>query len=540
MPSAYLHELMRSEVETPQQGGLIEDLAKHGISLPQLIALFEEKTLTPVYAHIDSLEKLPPKELSDDFMKAKRALLDSLSWMSLCEQTYRTHQPESLDPESLAYFEQMVEKLHGQMAKIDRFTPQVLLARKKDLPSDYHKTAQIALDSIEKILRAEINSNAKEIPSEKAEEHAKVVQVLEIFLSQQAQIFHEIAEDANAKQSSWEQDVVSTGRGIYIKASERCPFPLIYSVKGNLYVIMEVASHYISKGTMKFVTRTANLKTGQIDALVKPMEFFPDKETPEEKAQFKKAAFWDTWRDADMLLQFPNQQGILQVRDRLVFQFEDKKVLYLIEEYCQGKTLHRLLNRMQEGLYKLTFSEKLSLAHDILLGLKQFHDAQLIHHDIKPDNILLNKTSEGKLSAVLSDFNISCYTHDRLLKDIARVVPNWCAPEYAHVLKDPNCPMDSIYAAATQKMDVWAVGIILFILFNEKLPAWHLLEEKDQVLDAVCSLQPGWLPRYPGDEYYYPLLEKMLEVDPAKRCSSAEAFDVLQQIVQQEKDVRDC
>ena len=536
MSPAYFQELMRSEVEIPQQGGLIGDLAKHGVSLPQLIALFEEKTLTPVYAHIDSLEKLPPKNLADDFMKAKRALLDSLSWMKLCEQTYRTHQPESLNPESLACFETMLEKLHGQMAKIDRFTPQVLQARKKDLPNDYHKTAQIALDSIEQILRAELNSDAKEVPAEKAEADAKVKHVLETFLSQQTQIFHAIAEDANAKQSSWEQEVVSTGRGIYIHASDRSPFPLIYSAKGNLYVIMEMPSHYVAKGTVKLVTRTANLKTGQIDALVKPMEFFPDKKTPEEETWCIETAFWDTWRDADMLMQFSNQQGILQVKDRLAFAFENKKVLYLIEEYCQGKSLDKLLIRMVNGLYKLTFAEKLSLAQDILLGLRQFHDAQLIHHDIKPDNIVLRKSPEGKLSAVLSDFNISCYTHDKLIKQIARVVPKWCAPEYAQVLQEQKYSIDELYAAATQKMDVWAVGVILFILFNEKPLPWQLFEEEALVLDAICSLKPGWLPRHPGDERYLPLLEKMLEIDPAKRSSAAEAFDELQQIISQEKN----
>ncbi|MBS0652309.1 MAG: protein kinase [Verrucomicrobia bacterium] len=531
MAPFFLYELLRSEIETSQQGQLIGELAQHGISLPQMIDLFEEKTLTPVYAHIDSLGKLPPNQLAEDFMKAKRAILDSLSWMKLCNETYRNQLPDSLNPAALTHLDKMVEKLQSQMALIDRFIPQVIAFRKENLPNDYRKTAQLALDSIEQILRAELNSDEKEVPIEKAEAHAKVQHVLQTFLAQQKTIFQEIAEDANSQQSLWEREVVSNGRGIYISASDRCPFPLIYSVKGNLYVIMEVVSHYIAKGTEKFVSRTANLKTGQIDALVKPREFFTEVKSPEEETMHKESAFWDTWRDADKLMYFQNKQGILQVRDRLVFQTGEKKVLYLFEEYCRGKTIEWLFWVGKEELRKLTFADKHQLAHDILFGLKQVHDAQIIHHDIKPNNILLHKTPQGNLSAVLSDFHLSCYTNDKLMKEIARVVPAWAAPEYARIMKNEDSPLEAFYAAATQKLDVWAVGLILFMLFNEVSLPWLGLEDNPQVLDAVSSLQPGWVPRFSGDERYFPLLEKMLEIDPAKRISSAEALDRLNQIV---------
>ncbi len=527
MSSVFLHELMRSEIETSQQGQLIGDLAQHGISLPQIIDLFEEKTLTAVYANIRSLEKLPSNLLADECIKAKRALLDSFAWIKLCEQTYRRLLPNSLNPVSLAYFETMVEKLQNQMTLVDRFIPQVMALRKESLPNDYRKTAQLALDSIEQILRAELNSDPQQEPVEDAEIDAKVQRVLQTFLSHQNTTFHEIAENANSQQKNWEQEVVSKGRGIFIKATERCPFPLIYSVKGNLYVIMEVASHYIAKGSRKFVSRAANLTTGQIEALVKPKEFYPEAENPEQEAISRNNAFWDTWRDADMLMHFQNKQGILQVRDRLVFQFEEKKVLYLFEEYYQAKTMHWLFGHMKDALHKLTLADKLKLARDILIGLKQLHDAQLIHHDIKPDNIFLYKDSQGNISAAISDLDLACYTHDKLIKNFARVVPKWCAPEYAQVQKNINSPREAFYAAATQKMDVWAAGLILFILFNETSPPWLALDENSQVFDAICALQSGWLPRYSGDEKYFPLLEKMLEPDPTKRFTSAEALEHL-------------
>ncbi len=525
--SLCLRELFRSEIETSQQENLISELIHHGILLEKLIDLFEEKTLTTIYTQIDSLGKTSLDLLADDFMKAKRALLDSLAWMNLCKNTYCNVSKGPLDFKAKVHFEKIVRQLQERMAVIDCFIPQVISSRKIMMPSDYRIKAKIAFDNTNLILREELSN----VPVEDAETHAKVQLILDSFLSRQKATFEEIADYANIHQKIWEQEIVTNGRGLLITEHDRFPFPLIYSVKGNLYVIMVIASHYIAQGKQKIATRTVNFKTGEIEALLQPKEFFLEDAPPEITALKEENAFWDTWRDADMLMQFQNTPGILQVRDRLVFEMDGKKKLYLFEDYYRKKTLDWVFANIDTELKPLEFRQKYKIAHDLLLGLKSLHAADVIHHDIKPNNILLNIDLKGELTAVLSDLDIACYTYDKLVKDIARLVPHWSAPEFAYVQKNSETPPEAYYAASSPKIDVWAIGLIFFILFNEKLTPWNSLENEAEVFDIICRLKPGWIPRHAGDERYFPLLEKMLEVDPVKRCTSAEALALLEQMI---------
>jgi len=521
----YLKELLRSEIELSQQGALVSELIGHGMSIPQLIGLFEEKTLSEVYAHANRLNRMPAQQMAEDFIKAKRGILDSLSWLRLFQGNDPSIFPNALDITATRYVEDVIQQLTELMAEIDQYVPQVIDIRKQQLPIGYEKTSALALSSMEQMLREDLHSH-----SPPSEAQSKVQYVLETFLRQQQHSFQQITAYANAHQQDWEEEVVKHGRGLYITDSA-FSFPLIYSVKGNLYVLMEIASHYLGQGKQKIAYRTANLRTGEIEALIKPKHYFLETDLETNKAEMRaEDAFWDTWRDADMLMQFQGKQGILQLHDRLVFDKSGTKSLFLFEKYYRGRTLGRLLSTLGQESAPLSFNQKCALASDILQGLKHIHDANLIHHDIKPSNILLTTDSGGKLSAVIGDLNIACYTYDQLIKSLARVVPNWCAPEYAQVQKDPLSSSKAFEQIQTKKMDVWAVGLIFFILFNQHPLPWQDLEEESQILEIISTLKSGWIPHYPQDERYFPLLEKMLEVDPMKRCTTAEALQELQMV----------
>lgn len=88
---------------------------------------------------------------------------------------------------------------------------------------------------------------------------------------------------------------------------------------------------------------------------------------------------------------------------------------------------------------------------DILVGLHQLHSRFIIHRDIKLKNIFL--TAEKK--CVIGDLGIATTALDSATSEVGTYCYN--APE-----------IYSKEGPYTEKVDVWAVGMIAYQLFNSK------------------------------------------------------------------------
>ncbi|WZY98627.1 hypothetical protein YC2023_070956 [Brassica napus] len=80
----------------------------------------------------------------------------------------------------------------------------------------------------------------------------------------------------------------------------------------------------------------------------------------------------------------------------------------LILEYCSGKTIADLI---EDNHGELLESEAKVFARDVLSGLTYIHDRNIVHCDIKPDNLLLSPTavrfrSTGYLTKI-GDFGLA-------------------------------------------------------------------------------------------------------------------------------------
>jgi serine/threonine protein kinase len=69
---------------------------------------------------------------------------------------------------------------------------------------------------------------------------------------------------------------------------------------------------------------------------------------------------------------------------------------YLIMQYCENGSCSGMVGRMEE-------SDIIKLLHDVSAGLEYLHDHNIIHQDIKPDNILL----DDNCNYLVTDFGIS-------------------------------------------------------------------------------------------------------------------------------------
>ena len=91
----------------------------------------------------------------------------------------------------------------------------------------------------------------------------------------------------------------------------------------------------------------------------------------------------------------------------------------------------------------------------ICLGLKEIHDANIIHRDISPDNIFID---EANLKIKIGDFNISTisqYSHSAIGKY------KYMAPEMQ--AEDENEMNEIRY---NKKVDIYALGCVIYELIN--------------------------------------------------------------------------
>jgi serine/threonine-protein kinase 11 len=180
------------------------------------------------------------------------------------------------------------------------------------------------------------------------------------------------------------------------------------------------------------------------------------------------------------------------VKFRSVLHSKKRHMAYIILEWASFGSLHSHLASSP------SLAAIASIFKQIANGLDYLHGHGIIHHDIKPSNILL--FDDG--SAKLSDFGVG-HSFDSASTIIG--TPAYQAPEAFD--DEEEIALDPV------KEDVWSLGISLYEAAFGELP--YEGEDMYQVSWAVRNT-PLEIPRSaPGDLRH--LLLKMLELDPGKR-----------------------
>ncbi|MBX3205704.1 MAG: serine/threonine protein kinase [Labilithrix sp.] len=160
----------------------------------------------------------------------------------------------------------------------------------------------------------------------------------------------------------------------------------------------------------------------------------------------------------------------------------------------------------------------IQLAADCVLqaaeALAEAHVAGIIHRDIKPSNLFLTQRPDGSLLVKVLDFGISKLAPERggdpSLTATQAVIgsPAYMAPEQIRTSK-----------YVTGKVDVWALGVVLFEILTTRLPFDG--DTVGSVLAAVTMLPPAPLRALRPDapERVEAAVLACLEKDPAARAT---------------------
>ena len=147
---------------------------------------------------------------------------------------------------------------------------------------------------------------------------------------------------------------------------------------------------------------------------------------------------------------------------------ENKK--YIILKYCSKGTLFDYCNLLEEG-FKKDFAKL--IFYKILKRIEFIHGNEIVHLDIKLENILLDE----QYNLEICDFGSSVKDERRKLENLKNHVgtKNYYSPQifYAKEFKKPKIKFNGF------KNDIYSLGICLFILVTGKLPFQDYNEYND-------------------------------------------------------------
>jgi serine/threonine-protein kinase len=108
-------------------------------------------------------------------------------------------------------------------------------------------------------------------------------------------------------------------------------------------------------------------------------------------------------REAQALARLSQHPNIVSVHDYGELQTEGA---FLVMDLIEGESLGALLKRER----RLDAARAADIFHQVLEGLKAAHAAGVVHRDLKPDNVFLSRTPEGRAHVRLLDFGLAKLT----------------------------------------------------------------------------------------------------------------------------------
>jgi eukaryotic-like serine/threonine-protein kinase len=207
-------------------------------------------------------------------------------------------------------------------------------------------------------------------------------------------------------------------------------------------------------------------------------------------------------REARLAAQL-NHPHVVAVFDLVVD--EDSGHHWLVMEYVDGKTITQLVRK--HG--RIPVDDAALVMEQVADALAAAHAAGIVHRDVKPSNVLVDRRGFAKLA----DFGIARITNDPSLTQTGMVTgsPAYLAPEVAAGKR------------ADEASDVWSLGATLFHMLAGRPP----YDIGDQVLGGLYRIVNEEPPRLPDAGRLAPLLEATMVKDPKKRWSMAQVHDFL-------------
>lgn len=256
--------------------------------------------------------------------------------------------------------------------------------------------------------------------------------------------------------------------------------------KENILMQRYEMGKLLGKGSFAKVYHARNIKTSESVA-IKVID----------KDKIKKCGLMDQIIQEISVMKLVKHPNIVQLYEVMA----TKTKIYFVIEYVKGGELFKKVQRgrLKEDVARTYFQQLIS-------AVDFCHTRQVYHRDLKPENLLL----DGSRNLKISDFGLSalpnCKRKDGLLHTICGT-PAYVAPE---VISQKG------YDGA--KADIWACGVILYVLLAGYLP----FQDKNMMdmYKKICKAELKWPSWFSSD--VRKLLRRILHPNPNRRISIEE------------------
>ncbi|KAI4861697.1 checkpoint kinase 2-like protein [Hypoxylon rubiginosum] len=186
--------------------------------------------------------------------------------------------------------------------------------------------------------------------------------------------------------------------------------------------------------------------------------------------------------------------------------FNEKNAVYLVLELAPEGELFNYIVMKQ----KLSEAESRKLFTQLFQGIKYLHDRNIVHRDVKPENILL---VDKELHVKLADFGLAKIIGEESFTTTLCGTPSYVAPE---ILAEGR------HRKYSKAVDIWSLGVVLYICLCGFPPFSDELYSRDFPYTLSQQIKSGRFD-YPSpywDSVGDPaldLIDHMLVVEPEKR-----------------------
>lgn len=189
---------------------------------------------------------------------------------------------------------------------------------------------------------------------------------------------------------------------------------------------------------------------------------------------------------------------------RLLDHFENESYIYIVMEYLSGGHLASYVEK--QG--KLTEKQAARIIFAVAQGIKYMNSFGIIHRDIKPENIMMTDSSESAGIKII-DFGLTktLAPGEKLAEGMGTIT--FVAPEV--ITRKPY----------NKQVDVWSLGVILYLLLSGTLPFTHPENDEEEIAKKVVFMDVSFInDHFKGrSNGATKLIDSCLEKNPEKRIT---------------------